>query len=166
MEADLQGEEGELDELGGEEDDAKTALQSVIDLLMAQADAQKAEANAKEAEANAEEAKHNAGAADAKVKQEEQVLDMEAYYDEQGKADKEAKQLSKLAKWKHETAQTAQNEMSGTSGDFTMPEDTLPEEEDEQLLNVFDDKAVDADHDRKLQPGEFIKYMFRSVQGN
>jgi len=166
MEAELQGEEGDLgleggeDELGGEADTAST-LDSVIELLKAQADAQKAEANAKEAEANAEEAKHNAAAAESKVKQEEDVLDMEAYYDNQGKIDKEAKQLAKLAKWKHETAQSASNEMKGEAGKFQMPEGSEEEE-----VEVFDGHGTDENRDHKLQPGEFIKYMFKSVQGN
>lgn len=167
MEAALQGEEGDdlgleggEGELDGETDTAST-LDSVIELLKAQADAQKAEANAKEAEANAEEAKHNASAAESKVKQEEDVLDMETYYDNQGKIDKEAKQLAKLAKWKHETAQSASNKMKGEAGKFQMPEGSEEEE-----LDIFDGKGTDKNRDHKLQPGEFIKYMFRSIQGN
>ncbi len=167
MEAEVQGEEG--DDLGleggegelGAEEDTASALDSVIELLKAQADAQKAEANAKEAEANAEEAKYNASAAESKVKQEEDVLDMEAYYDDQGKIDKEAKQLTKLAKWKHETAQDATNKMKGKAGNFQMPEGSEEEE-----LEVFGGAGPDKNRDHKLQPGEFIKYMFRSIQGN
>jgi negative regulator of replication initiation len=165
MEAELQaGEDGELgDEMGMGEDPAASALDKVIDLLKAQADAQTAEANAKEAEANAEEAKHNASAAEAKVKQEEEVLDMEAYYDDQKKLDKEAKQLSKLAKYKHETAQSADNELKGDAGEFKMPEkDDVPNEDNEQ--NVFHHGNIDKNRNRKLEPGEFIKYMFKSVQ--
>ena len=154
-----------MDLEGGEEgmgeDPAASALDKVIDLLKSQADAQKAEANAKEAEANAEEAKHNASAAEAKVKQEEEVLDMEAYYDDQKKIDKEAKQLAKLAKYKHETAQSASNEMKGSAGDFKMPEER-PEEDNEQVF----EPPVDTNRNRELEPGEFIKYMFKNVQGN
>lgn len=163
MEAALQGgEEGGLEDMEGgmEEDPTASALDKVIDLLKAQADAQTAEANAKEAEANAEEAKHNASAAEAKVKQEEEVLDMEAYYDDQKKLDKESKQLSKLAKYKHETAQSASNELKGDAGEFKMPEKNA-EEDNEQ--NVFHN-PVDTNQNRKLEPGEFIKYMFKHVQ--
>ncbi len=181
MEAALQDGEGEGGEFGDEmggEDDAKSALDSVIDLLKAQADAQKAEANAKEAEANAEEAKYNSKAADSKVKQEEEVLDMEAHYDRQGKVDKEAKQLSKLAKWKHETAQDAQNAAKGKSAEFKMPQKQAEENEeyremftkplpgDEIPGNKFEKPGDDENRDHRLQPGEFIKYMFRHVQGN
>jgi hypothetical protein len=173
MEAELQAD----DELGGEMGggpDMEGALTSIIDLLKSQADAQKAEAQAREAEANAEEAKYNAAAADSKVKQEEQVLDMEAYYDEQGKKEKEAKQLAKLAKWKHETAQEAANKMKGDAGEFTMPE----KEEDNEEVGVWHQKlpgeerpnkftyGPDENRDKKLQPGEFIKYLLKSVQGN
>ena len=162
MEAELQGEEGdEFDLEGGEmgEDPAASALDKVIDLLKSQADAQKAEANAKEAEANAKEAEFNASAAESKVKQEEEVLDMEAYYDDQKTIDKEAKQLSKLAKWKHETAQEASNERKGESGKFKMPEG--PEENNEQVF----DPLVDKNRNHRLEPGEFIKYMFKNIQG-
>ena len=40
----------------------------------------------------------------AKVKQDEEILDMEDYYKSKKDAEKEAKQLAKLAKWKHEMA--------------------------------------------------------------
>lgn len=164
MEAELQGGEGdEFDLEGGEmgEDPAASALDKVIDLLKAQADAQKAEANAKEAEANAQEAKYNASTAESKVKQEEEVLDMEAYYDDQKTIDKEAKKLSKLAKWKHETAQTASNEMKGESGKFKMPDENQSEENNEQVF----DPIIDKNRNHRLEPGEFIKYMFKSIQG-
>lgn len=164
MEAELQDTELGDQELGGEPE-MKSTLDAVIDMLKAQADAQKAEAQAKEAEANAQEAKYNAQSAEAKVKQEEEILDMEAYYDEQSKADKEAKKLAKLAKWKHESAQKASNKMKGDAGKFKMPE---KQEEDNEELNHFHRTSppfgdIDKNKDDKLQPGEFIKYMLRNA---
>lgn len=180
LEGDIEGEGDETDmeaalqaddEMGGEMGggpDMEGALTSIIDLLKSQADAQKAEAQAREAEANAEEAKYNAAAAEAKVKKEEEVLDMEAYYDEQGKKEKEAKQLAKLAKWKHETAQKASNELKGDAGEFSMPEKS---EENEEIGDVWHKKnkftyGPDINKDKNLQPGEFIKYLLKNVQGN
>jgi hypothetical protein len=176
MEADLQlGDEGDV--MGGE-GDMTGMLSSVIDLLKSQADAQKAEAQAKEAEANATEAKYNAQAAESKVRQEEEVLDMEAYYDDQSKQEKEAKQLAKLAKWKHETAQKATNKLKGDSGKFKMPEGKSEEDNEEVGMwhntlpgdeipgNKFEWPGADENRDKNLKPGEFIKYLLKSVQGN
>jgi len=182
MEADLQlGDEGELG--GGGEGDMTSTLQSVIDLLVSQADAQKAEANAKEAQANAEEAKYNSQAAESKVKKEEEVLDMEAYYDGEKTKDKEAKDLAKLAKWKHETAQKATNELKGEAAEFEMPEKQDEEDNEEFISNkefvgawnkpLPGDKVgnrfeagVDANQDHHLEPGEFIKYLLKHAQKN
>ena len=103
------GEEGMDDEMSDEEgmddeEDAKTALQQVIDMMKADAEAKTAEANAKKAEAEAESAKYAAQAATAKVKQEEEVLDMEAYNKAESDKSKEAKTLAQLAKYKHSVA--------------------------------------------------------------
>lgn len=103
---------------GGGEDAAASALQQVIELLKSQAEAQKAEADAKTAEAKAKEAEYTAIASKMKIKQEEEVLDMEAYYKKQSDEKKEAKQLAKLAKYKHDVAQDAEDMMgSGDGGD-------------------------------------------------
>lgn len=95
-----------------DKEDVKSALDKVIDMLKANAEAQRAEADAKKAEADAKQAEYNAKAAEAKVKQEEEVLDMEDYYKQKTEQDKEAKQLAKLAKWKHDMAKEAGEEVS------------------------------------------------------
>jgi hypothetical protein len=96
---------GELDDEGTDdtEEDAKTALQSVIDVMKADAEAKQAEAKARQAEADSETAKYAANAADSKIRQEEQILDMEAHEKSKSDASKESKTLAKLAKYKHET---------------------------------------------------------------
>jgi hypothetical protein len=171
LNADLEGGDGDLDANldmeapgGGDE---MSALNSVIDLLKSQADAQKAEAQAREAEANAEEAKYNAQAAEAKVKQEEEVLDMEAHYEKKSSADKEAKKLAKLAKWKHEVAQ---------SGGGSVGESESMDEEEQEVFgaldgdeipgNKFEEPGADENRDHRMQPGEFIKYMLMNARRN
>lgn len=104
-EGEMTAEPGEvgMEELGGEES-AETALQQVISMMAADAAARKAEAEAKAAEAEAEKAKYAAQAAAAKVKQEEEILDMEAYEKAKKEEEGEAKRLAQLAKYKHQVA--------------------------------------------------------------
>jgi hypothetical protein len=107
-------EDGMMDDgMGGGEDAAASALQQVIDLLKAQAEAEMAEAEARTAEAKAKEAEYTAIASKMKVKQEEEVLDMESYYKKQAEEKKEAKQIAKLAKYKHDLAQDAGGMLDG-----------------------------------------------------
>lgn len=98
--------------LGGDEG-ATSALQQVIDVLKAEAEARKAEAEARRAEAKAKESEYVAQAAAHKVKQEEQVLDMEAYYKNKKEKDKEAQTLAKLAKYQHDLASDQEADLSG-----------------------------------------------------
>lgn len=103
---DLGAEGGELDlgaDAGGAgEEDVKGLLTQVIDMMKADAEARKAEAHAKAAEAKAKEAELATQQIYAKVKQEEQILDMEAHTKKEKEAEKEAKRLAQLARWKHE----------------------------------------------------------------
>lgn len=131
---DMVAASSESDDEGGTE----SQLQAVIDLLRQQAEAQKAEAEAREAEAEREEAKYAAQAASAKVKQEEDILDMEAYNEKKDKAEKEAKKLAKLAKYKHETASDAQDKI--TSTDFNKSKAV---EQQEDVDDDLDDESID-----------------------
>ena len=97
------------------EEAATSALQSVIDVMKADADAKQAEAKAKEAEANAKEAEYAAKSSAEKVQQEEQILDMEAHNKAESTKKKEATQLAKLAKFKHDTATDAETKLSTES---------------------------------------------------
>ncbi len=92
---------------------AESALQQVIDVLKADAEAKKAEAEAKTAEARAKEAEYTAQASANKVKQEEEILDMEAYYKQKKEKEKEAKTLAQLAQYKHDQASDRETELSG-----------------------------------------------------
>lgn len=86
----------------GDTDQAATLLTQVIDMMKADADARKAEAKAREAEAHNREAEAMTQQAMARVKQEEQILDMETYNKSKKEQDREAKRLAQLAKWKHD----------------------------------------------------------------
>ena len=140
---DAEGGEGGEGDLGAEEDtseeDAKSALDKVIDMMKADADAKMAEAKAREAEAKAKEAEHTAKAAQARVTQEEQVLDMETYYKDKQDQEKEAKQLAKMAKFKHDKARDAEATLSMESVEDGKKNDKEPwrtndeEEEDKEL---------------------------------
>jgi len=112
------GDEEDLEGIGGEEgdmeadDDAKSALQAVIDVMKADAEAKMADANAREAEARAKEAEYSAQGAAHKVKREEQVYDMEAAEKDEKGRKKEGEQQAKLARFQHSKAQDAEANLS------------------------------------------------------
>jgi hypothetical protein len=102
-------QETENQDMSGADTGAQSALIAVIDMLKADAEAKKAEAEAREAEARAKEAEYAAKAAEAKVRQEEEILDMETAEKEKREKEKEAKMLAKLAKHRHEKAKEAES---------------------------------------------------------
>lgn len=94
-----------MDDLESEDETgAESVLDKVISMLKAEAEARAAEARAKEAEAEAKEAEYAAKAAEAKIKGEEEILDMEAYFKQQNEEKKEAQKLARLARYRHEKA--------------------------------------------------------------
>ncbi len=128
------GEEGGMEmggEEGGGEEQAKSALDAVIDMMKADAKAKQAEAEARAAEARAKEAEWTAKASASKVKQEEEVLDMETHEKEIQKQEKEAKRLAKLAKYRHDKAAKYSGELHG-SPDQTMSDDQLANQSEEE----------------------------------
>jgi len=98
---------------GAGEEDAKSALDAVISMMKADAEARQAEAEARKAEARATEARYAAAAAESKIKQEEEVIDMEAHNDAKKQQDSEAKKLADLAKYRHEVAGKAEDQLGG-----------------------------------------------------
>lgn len=122
------GEEGEGDTsddmLAGEEssgDDSSSALQQAIDALKADSDARKAEAQARAAEAKAKTAKYTAQASEQKVQQEQDVLDMEAYYDDKKEEEEETKRLAKLAKYRHDKSRdSAMDESTNMASNYIL----------------------------------------------
>jgi len=145
-EADAEGDNADMaaDEADAGEEDAVSALQSVIDVMKADAEAKKAEANAKKAEAEAEEAKYAAQAAVAKVRSEESILDMEAAEENEKKAENEAKTLAKLARFQHEKAGKAENSLAG-----------VKTEEEEQKI----------DPDGELSQDELAELIYTHLRG-
>jgi len=157
------GAEGEGEDLGdeemddemtaddgmGEEEDAKTALTQVIDMMKADSAAKQAEAEADKAKAEAESAKYAAQASAAKVKQEEEILDMEAYNKAQSDADKEAKTLAQLAKYKHDlSSDEVEGEMEDDLGADDMEVDAevdvdVDVEDEEQTRSFSTDQLMD-----------------------
>lgn len=111
---DLEMTAGEED-MGGEESTEASALQQVIDYLKADAEARKAEAESRAAEAKANAQKYSMQAAEARVKQEEEFLDMEDYQKKQAEKEKEEKRLAQLAKYRRDVAGAAQSTLESTN---------------------------------------------------
>jgi len=124
MDPEAGGDLGDED-LGGGEDDAKTALAAVIDMMTADANAKKAEADAKAKEAEARIAELNTKAAEAQVKKSEEMMDMETYNTEKSESDKETKDLTKLAQYRHDM----KNDAPQAKTDF-IPQGKAEEEEE------------------------------------
>lgn len=119
---DLEG--GDLDDLGGGagEGEVQSLLTQVIDMMKADAEARKADAEARIADARQREQEAGAKAALAKIKQEEQFLDMEDYEKKQKAQEKEAKRLAQLARWKREMGGDGYSDATADEG----PEMGLP----------------------------------------
>lgn len=158
-EGDMEDLEGLEDELGEEGDDeldmeaeggTEGALQQVIDMLKSQAEANKAEAEARAEEAKARTAEANASAAASKVKQEEQVLDMEAYNETKKAEKEETKRLAQMAKWKHDQAQKAEVKMA--------------EEEEERL--AAEREANEAKSSEPISVQSLADELIRRLQGS
>jgi len=88
----------------GGETEVTSLLTQVIDMMRADADARKAEAVARQKEAETKGFQAGERGSVARVKQEEENMDMEEYYKKKQEEKKESKQLAKLAQWKRETA--------------------------------------------------------------
>jgi hypothetical protein len=103
------GDMGQVPPEGAEDPAATSALQSVIQAMSADAEARRQESLAKAAEARAREAEAAARIADGKLKAEEEVADMEAFYGDQQVGKQEAKKMAKLARYRHQLKQREDN---------------------------------------------------------
>lgn len=90
--------------------DATSALDAIIQMMAADSEAKRQEALARAAEAKAREAEAAAKIVDGKLRAEEEVADMEAFYDAKQQEQKEAKKLAKLAKYRHDVKDTEAGE--------------------------------------------------------
>jgi hypothetical protein len=124
---------------GGSDDEVKSLLSQVIDMMTADAAARKADAEARIADAKAREQELGAKQALAKIKQEEQFLDMEDFQKKQKESEKEAKRLAQLAKWKSEMGQNGDVDATMDDGpDMGLPQKQGPVGgfEDEEVRRV------------------------------
>jgi len=112
--------EQEPEMAAGEEGGAESALQQVIDMMKADAEAKKAEAEARKEEAKARQAEMAAKTAGEKVKQEEDVLDMEAYYGQKKTEEQETKRLAQLAKYRHDKARDAETKLASEQQELSV----------------------------------------------
>ena len=154
---DLEGEgdldlEGEGDETDMEaEGGAESTLQQVIDMMKADAEARTAEAEAKAAEAKAREAEANANMAASKVKQEEEVMDAEAYEKDRKAEKQEVDNLAKIARMKHDRA--------------TQDEASLAAKEEEEELLMRRGYEMGRDQN-KISVGDLAQELISRLRGN
>lgn len=131
-EGDLPPEEGMPPAGGADTGQVQDLLTQVIDMMKSDAEARKAEAQAREAEAKTKQAGAAREQAMARVKQEEQFLDMDEYQKAQKTKEKEAKRLAQLAKWKH-GMDNGEEELPAQEPQY----DFLPgEEENEEIFRT------------------------------
>lgn len=122
-------EDQPMDSMNGEEAPQET-LDAILSMMSADAEAKRQEALARAAEARAREAEAAAKIADGKLRAEEEVADMEAFYDAKNEEQKEAKKLAKLAKYRHEVKT---DDMEQHADDYA---DALAKQEDEDGLGM------------------------------
>lgn len=135
---------------GDNVEDVTSLLTQVISMMKADAKARETEAEAKKAEAEVKKAQAAAKQAYAKVRQEEQILDMEDYESAEKVEARETKRLAKLAKWRHEISNGALD-----SKDL-MPGSDI-EDDPEYEFSVHDDFDDD---------GEEVKVNFSAREEN
>lgn len=128
-----------------------SALDSVIQAMVADAEARRQESLAKAAEARAREAEAAAKIADGKLKAEEEIADMEAFYGEQQVEKQEAKKLAKLAKYRHQLKQRSDN-----TGEFNDYSSALAAQERDSESRVNTDPQTYLD-DSPLAPEDNIQ---------
>ena len=144
------------------ENDERSVLQKMIDMMKADAEARAAEAKAKEAEARAKEAEYAAKAAAAKIKQEELISDMEEEEKKQKELEKEAKQLAKLAKYQYGKSQNIETKL--TAEGHKQKKKKIDDEFDprfDEIDNDTEDDNTDEDDINLLS-----NFLLKSIQRN
>jgi hypothetical protein len=130
----LPGEEEALPGAGTEPgvESVTSLLTQVIDMMKTDADARKAEAQAREAEFKTRQSVAARDQAMARVKQEEQMLDMDEYNKSKKEREKESKKLAQLAKWKHDISSGKDQERPAQEPSY----DFLPGDENEEYAKL------------------------------
>lgn len=161
------GEEPPLPDAGA--DQTTGLLTQVIDMMKADAEARKAEARAREAEAKTKEADSLLARSLAKVKQEEQYLDMDKYNKGRKEEDREAKRLAQLAKWRHEVASgDLESEADDSMAPLRPNANAVPEEE-EQVRHPRSGRPAPRQKpsgfgDGKVAPHDIAKFIINRVK--
>lgn len=143
-----------------DESEAKSVLQQVIDMMKTDAEARKAEAEARMREAEAKAQETEAKVTMSKVKQEEELLDMDDYFKKQQEEKKEIKRLAKLAKWKHEMSKTPEYDGDDEDIDFGISSKSnlrSSSEEEEQGRAVFGKT--------KVVPHDISNFLLGRIKG-
>ncbi len=130
------------------DDQAGGLLTSIIAMMRTDAEARKAEAEARMAEAKQKEAKTSIEQAMAKVKQQEELMDMDAYDKSQREEQSEIKKLAQLARWRRMV-------QDGESEDQDLS--TYVSDEDEEQLRSNRLR-------NRIDPKELAKYIAKRVR--
>lgn len=158
---DQQGTDGMQDVGGDDDSDVKSLLGQVIDMMKADADARKADAVARQKEAEMKSAECTNATASAKVKREEELLDMDTYYKDKKTAERESKQLAKLAQWKQEVG--SEDQLDNNDIDFgPTPGDTeaninAGSEEEELTSKISSVKG-------KVHPSDIADFILKRIK--
>lgn len=137
----------------GDTGQVKDLLNQVIDMMKADADARKAEAQAREAEAKTKQANAARDQAMARVKQEEQFMDMDEYNKAEKNKNNEAKRLASLAKWKHDMKKSGGGKPLAQQPQY----DFLPGDEDEEIQTSVLSKNKEIRG--KVHPADVAKFI-------
>lgn len=158
-----EGDLGDMDDLSGDmdtgTDQTQDLLTQVIDMMKADAEARKADAEARKAEAKQREQEMGSKNALARIKQEEQMLDMDDQQKRTKEEDKEVKRLAQLARWKNKmssggnTDATADDDM-GLPGEAGDTGDTLVQKDFENEEVTRAKKIVG-----RLSPGDLARRL-------
>lgn len=141
---------------GPDSNQVQDLLTQVIDMMKADAEARKADAEARSAEAKNREAEAGLAQSMARVKQEEQLLDMDTYNKAKKEEEREAKRLAQLAKWKHETKDTDDVGLSGL--------DNFGSEEEEQIFSQKWKKSSTPKSHKRVHAHDIANFMLKRVK--
>lgn len=144
--------------------DAFSALQSVIDMMKADAEARKTEAEAEKAKASVEAGRVAAAAAAARTRSEEEILDMENF-NKRKKEEKRQRDLqAKIIRYRHEMENNlGESSMIRENVDCQYPEAT-PEEE--EILNMEKWEKQERERKQREKTHERLKKFRHSVKNS
>lgn len=160
--------DGDVDAgLGDSTANPQDLLTQVIDMMKADAEARKADARAREAEAKNREAEAAIGQAQNRVKEEEQLLDMDTHNKRKKEEAKEAKRLAQLAQWKSEV----DSEGGEDDDDFGLGNSIRGQHHEEEELTNRRPQAAQPQQPRKgstiggrVHPHDIARYILNRMR--